>query len=229
MAKSVLITGGNRGIGREFVEHYAKQGDKVYVVLRNPNAPAIQELVNQYKNIEIIELELTDFNDYSKLETYFKDRPIDVLINNAGISGERNQTIGHFSPENFENVIKINTIAPVMMIQTLYPALQKGEDKVIVNITSRMGSIADNDSGKSYAYRSSKAALNCVMRSLQIDVAKDGFKVLLLHPGWVKTDMGGENALLDTKTSVQHMCKLIDSAHELPDLFYHCEGQPLPW
>lgn len=229
MEKSVLITGGNRGIGLEFIKTYAKLNWQLVVALKNPDSPSIQSLKNEYKNIETIQLDVTNFSDYSKLENYFKNRSLDLLINNAGISGKSDQTIGQVDHHNLQHVFATNTFAPMLVAQAVFEALSKGKGKVIANITSKMGSIADNTSGRSYAYRSSKAALNAMMRSLQIDIQDKGFKVLLLHPGWVKTDMGGEDALTDTSTSVKGMLKLIEQAHELPDQFYDFQGQVVPW
>lgn len=229
MNKSILITGANRGIGFEFLQHYAKEGWEVFAVVRNTEQEHFKNLVSQFENITPIQLDVADFSNYTILENIFKNRSLDVLLNNAGTSGEKNQTIGNINAENFQNVLTINTIAPIMLTQTLYSALQKGQEKLIVNITSRMGSIADNTSGRSYAYRTSKAALNCLMHSLQIDIENEGFKVLLLHPGWVKTDMGGDNAAIDCKTSIEAMCQLIAKAHTLPEQFYHYEGKTLPW
>lgn len=229
MANTVLITGGSRGIGLSFVEYYANKGWQVITTIRSQPSQGLQDLLNQYQNIETLECDVTDFKRYDTLAKRFQDDALDVLINNAGIMGEQGQKMGQYDPFNQQQVFLTNATAPMMIAQTVYPALLQGEKKVIANITSRMGSIADNTSGARYAYRSSKAALNAMMRSCQIDVADDGVKILLLHPGWVQTDMGGKDATLTPKESVQHMCKLIDKAHELPEIFYHFKGEPLPW
>lgn len=229
MEKRVFITGGNRGIGLEFVKYYATQRWNVVVATRHPTSESMLALQAQYNNLQTIQLDVTDFGQYDQLEQYFQDKPIDLLINNAGISGMPGQTIGHVNADNLQHVFSVNTFAPIMLIQSLLPALLKGNEKTIVNITSKMGSIADNTSGRSYAYRSSKTALNAIMRSLQIDIQDQGVKVLLLHPGWVKTDMGGPEALIDTKTSINGMIKVIEQAHTLPDQFYDYQGQVIPW
>lgn len=229
MTQSVCITGASRGIGLEFVQQLAKNNWDVYAVTRHPEAKALLTMAEQYPNVHIVQGDITNFHELSHLAKQFEGKKLDILINNAGTSGVPNQRIGQVDPENMQQVFKTNTIAPIMVCQTLLPALERGSRKLIVNITSRMGSIADNDSGGSYAYRSSKSALNAIMHSLQIDLKDKGFKVLLLHPGWVKTDMGGASALVTTEASVKKMLSLIEQANDLAEEFYHFEGEVLPW
>lgn len=230
MPTTILITGANRGIGLEFVNQYAKEGYKILACCRNPDgASDLKQLATEHGNITIYKLDVTDLGQINKLSKSLKDTAIDILINNAGTAGERGQFIGQVDSENMQNVFKINTIAPTMIAQAFYKHIKNGTQKKIINITSRMGSIEDNTSGKSYAYRASKSALNSIMHSLQFDVKADGIKVLLLHPGWVKTDMGSQDADIDTDTSVRAMRKLIDKAHDLDRQFYHYSGSVLPW
>lgn len=228
MTKTVLITGCSRGIGLEFVKVYAQSGWQVYAIVRESN-PEFKKLLEKYSNIETITFDVTSFQEYEKLQRYFEFKAIDILINNAGIYGEKNQRIGNLNIDTLQQVFMTNTFAPILMVQTLLNAILRGSAKTIVNITSRMGSIAGNTSGKSYAYRSSKAALNAMMRSLQIDLQDKGVKVLVLHPGWVKTDMGGVDALIDTETSVKALYEVIEQAHKLPEMFYSYQKELLPW
>lgn len=228
MSKAILITGCSRGIGLEFVKIYAQLGWQVYAIVRKNNAE-FKKIAEKYSNIETITFDVTHFQDYEKLKKYFETKTIDILINNAGIYGEQNQTIGNLNIAALQQVFMTNTFAPILMIQTVLNAILRGSTKTIVNITSRMGSIADNTSGQYYAYRSSKAALNAMMRSLQVDLQEKGVKVLVLHPGWVKTDMGGEDALIDVETSVKGLCDVIEQAHDLPEMFYSYQKELLPW
>ncbi|MCS5709304.1 SDR family oxidoreductase [Candidatus Berkiella cookevillensis] len=228
MTKAILITGCSRGIGLEFVKVYAQLGWQVYAIVRKSN-PEFEKLVEKYSNIETITFDVTHFQAYEKLKKYFETKTIDVLINNAGIYGDQDQSIGNLNIDALQKVFMTNTFAPILMTQTVLDAILRGSTKTIVNITSRMGSIADNTSGQYYAYRSSKAALNAMMRSLQIDLQDKGVKVLVLHPGWVKTDMGGLNALIDTETSVKALYEVIEQAHKLPEMFYSYQKELLPW
>ena len=166
--KNALITGANRGIGLEFVRQLKNKGYYIFGCCRNPErAIELQDLAD-----EIIQLDVTNDTEIASLKQILNNRPIDLLVNNAGVSGDRGVTIGNIDRENFINLLNVNCISAVKLCDALLPNLQSSEEKNILVISSRMGSISDNDSGKSYAYRSSKAALNCVMRSFAIDVER---------------------------------------------------------
>lgn len=199
--KTALITGANRGIGLEFVRQLKEKGYYIFGTCRHP------ETSTELKSLadEVFQLDVTNDDDITALTRKLSNRPIDLLINNAGISGEQGVTIGNIDRANFINVINTNCISVVKLSDALLPNIQASEDKSILVISSRMGSISDNDRGRSYAYRTSKAALNCVMRSFAIDVKDQGIKVMLIHPGWVKTDMGGTDAEIDVQSSVAGM------------------------
>ena len=229
MELRVLVTGSNRGLGYQFARQYLHSGNKVIACCREPEsreAAKIQALWNEYLTIK--KLDVTNFSELGALSKEMTD-PIDIVINNAGVYGNRNQTLGSVEPLDMQNVLLTNSIAPVMLAQAFMPHLERGNTKVLVNITSRMGSIADNSSGGSYAYRGSKAALNAMMHSMQIDIRDKGIKILNLHPGWVQTDMGGGSAALTPEDSVKKMCDIIAKAHALEGEFYHPDGYELPW
>jgi len=201
--KTALITGANRGIGLEFVRQLKDKGYTIIGCCRNPStANELNALAD-----EVIQLDVTNDNDIAALKQKLHNRPIDLLVNNAGTSGERGVTIGNVNRENFIEIFNVNCVSVVKLSDALLPNLQSSKEKNILVISSRMGSISDNDSGRSYAYRASKAALNCAMRSFAIDVKAQGINVMLIHPGWVKTDMGGIDALVDVQTSVAGMLK----------------------
>jgi NAD(P)-dependent dehydrogenase (short-subunit alcohol dehydrogenase family) len=156
---------------------------------------------------------------------------IDVLINNAGVYGDqRSHGFGQLDYQAWLNTFMINTQAPMKMAEAFLPQIKRGSKKLIVNISSLMGSLSDNDSGGSILYRSSKAALNAAMRSLAIDLRDQDIGVLILHPGWVQTDMGGANALIDTHTSISGMCAVIDGfTLAQSGAFIKYDGKPMPW
>ncbi len=222
-----LITGANRGIGLEFVRQLKNKGYYIFGCCRNPSkANELNELAD-----EVIQLDVTNDDDMASLKKTLNNRPIDLLINNAGTSGARGVTVGNIDRENFINVFNINCISVVKISEALLPNLQSSEEKNILVVSSRMSSISDNDSGRSYAYRASKAALNCVMRSFAIDVKAKGINVMLIHPGWVKTDMGGVDALIDVQTSVAGMIKQAEKqfAKSHADVLHRFDGEVIAW
>lgn len=225
---TVLVTGSNRGLGLEFCRQYAAKGWEVLASCRNPTTAV--ELA-KIPNVRILPLDVSDFSQIDKLASELKGIAIDVLINNAGIYAD---TAGHnFGQLDFEAwvyTLKVNTQAPVKMAEAFLSNLKQSDKKLLVSITSQMGSIADNSSGGSILYRTSKAALNAAMKSLAIDLETQGIGVLLFHPGWVKTDMGGPNALITPQTSVAGMRSLIERFSPLQSgSFLKYDGSTLPW
>lgn len=226
---TVLITGANRGIGLEFTKQYAEADWNVLACCRDPqHAKALDALANANANIKILTLDVSNFTQIEKLANQLNGVAIDVLINNAGIypDGNANDTDGAAWTKAF----KINSIAPYIMADAFKTHIAKGRLKKLATLSSKMGSIDDNTSGGSYIYRSSKTAVNMVMKSLSIDLAPLGIAVLTLHPGWVLTDMGGSNALINTQTSVSGMRKVID-ALSLTDTgkFIAYDGKEIAW
>ncbi len=229
---TILITGANRGLGLAFCAQYAAEGWQVIATCRAPDAAAeLQQLASHYANLSLVALNVEDFAQVSALAETLSAQPIDVLLNNAGVYGdERGQGFGHLDYQAWSRVLTVNTLAPVKMTEAFLPHLQRGQHKLVVSISSLMGSMTDNTSGGSILYRSSKAALNAAMRSLSIELKAQGIGVLILHPGWVKTDMGGPNAPLDIPTSVSGMRAVI--AHftlQQTGQFLKYDGSVLPW
>ena len=209
--KSILITGANRGLGFEFVKQLTVRENHIFATCRDPNhAGELKAWGNKHSNVSIHQLDVTDDDSIQSLAAELGGRPLDWLINNAGISGEEGVTVGNIERNNFLEVINTNCLGPLNVSELLLPQLRLSQDKLIVCVSSKMGSISSNERGRSYAYRTSKAALNCAMRSFAIDVADLGIQVMLLHPGWVKTDMGGENAPLTSEESVKSMLQVIE-------------------
>jgi len=184
----VLITGANRGLGLEFVKQYALDNYEVIACTRKINKKDdLHRLQASFENISIHTLDVENFlsiDQFAKTLT----KPIDILINNAGLYP--NSSFDHINYEAWLNAFKINTLAAFKMVKAFLPHLKKGELKKIASLTSKMGSIDDNSGGGEYLYRSSKTALNMVMKSLSIDLKPHDMSLITLHPGWVRTDMG---------------------------------------
>ena len=225
--KYALITGANKGIGLEFARQLKEKG---YYIIGCCRKPSIADHLNQLAN-EVIQLDATSDADIEALVKTLNKRPIDLLINNAGISGEQGVKVGNVNRVNFANVLNVNCISTLKICDALLPNIQKSIDKNILVISSRMSSISDNEQGSSYAYRSSKAALNCAMRSFAIDVQPTGVHVMLIHPGWVKTDMGGQEARIDAQTSVKGMReqaeKYLNKSHA--KVLHRFDGDTIAW
>lgn len=226
-----VVTGTNRGIGLEFVKQLLAQGHDVVATARKPEAvPELRQLPQADGNLTLLSLDVADENSVAAFVKTVSELPIDVLINNAGIYGPREASLGSLQTDDWADVILVDLIAPMMLTQALLPALRRGRDKRIAFLSSMMGSIADNSSGGSYIYRSAKAGLNQAVKSLAVDLAKENFIVLPLHPGWVQTDMGGPNAMIDTRTSVSGMLQRIQQAGPGDSgKFLNYDGKVIAW
>jgi NAD(P)-dependent dehydrogenase (short-subunit alcohol dehydrogenase family) len=225
----VLITGANRGIGLEFTKQYADDGWQVLACCRNPtSAVDLQALANTNKNIRIQQLDVSDFDQIDSLALQLRNEAIDVLINNAGVYPSGG--FGDTDYDEWARAFKINTMSSLKMSEAFVQHVTKSQLKKIATLSSKMGSIDDNTSGDSYPYRSSKTAVNMVMKSLSIDVKPYGISVVTLHPGWVQTDMGGPNGLINTQTSVSALRRVIENLSlENTGQFIAFDGQPIKW
>ena len=229
---SVLITGANRGLGFGFVKSFLAKNINVICTTRNiSGSKELLECKKNYPdNLEILELDLLEKKSENILSDLLSDKPIDIFINNAGVYGPRNSTFGNVDEENWIPAIKINAIAPILLTQLIIKNIRLGADKKLIYITSKMGSIDDNKGGGAYVYRSSKTALNAVVKSLSVDLENEAMTVALIHPGWVKTDMGGPNALIDKDTSVKGMTEVISNLDiSSTGNFYNYDGSIIPW
>ena len=225
----VLITGANRGLGLEFTKQYAADGWRVLACCRHPqSALDLQALAAAYSNVKIYALDVADFAQIDALAVQLKDESIDVLINNAGVYPA--SSFGDTNYDDWANGFKVNSMAPLKMAEAFVQHITRSQLKKIATLTSKMGSIDDNTSGESYSYRSSKTAVNMVMKSLSIDLKPYGISVVTLHPGWVQTDMGGSNALISAQTSVSGLRKVIaDLSLGTTGQFIAYDGKPIPW
>jgi NAD(P)-dependent dehydrogenase (short-subunit alcohol dehydrogenase family) len=232
MAGTVLITGSNRGIGLELARQYAKAGWRVYATCRDPeNALDLIRLAATSGGlVSVHPLDVTDPVQIRSIAAHLRDIPIDILFNNAGTDGQRGAQFGQTDEGRWLETFRMNTIAPLKMTEALVDSVAASRRKVVATLSSRMGSIADNSVGASYVYRSSKAALNAVMKSAAIDLKPRQVTVIVLHPGWVKTDMGGPNAQISVEESVAGIRQVLERA-TLADTggFFSYDGTVIAW
>lgn len=229
---TVFITGSNRGLGLEWARQFAADHWRVHATCRFPEqADDLQAIAQQYDNVTIHPLDVTDDAQLSSVAKAVEE-PVDILINNAGVYHERwgRDPLGRINYTHWQHTFAVNTLGPMRVCEQLVTRVAQSRSRLMVAITSHMGSISDINSANDYAYRSSKAALNAAMKGLSVDVARQGIGVLLLHPGWVRTRMGGETAPLSSAQSVTGMRHIIDhfsmaqSGH-----FYRYDGSEIPW
>lgn len=235
MKKSILISGANRGIGLELVKQYSDAGWQVYAACRAPElASDLAKLAGSSAGaIQVLPLDVTSEASLAAAGQMLKGESLDILFSNAGVYGPTKAAgaaLGSIDTEAWQQVFKVNTVAPLRLVETFLSCLEKGEEKKIAMMSSKMGSIADNTSGGAYIYRSTKAALNAVTRSLAIDLSDRGFKVICLHPGWVQTDMGGPHGLITIAESVQGIKKLLQTLElKQSGYFWNFNGDSIPW
>jgi NAD(P)-dependent dehydrogenase (short-subunit alcohol dehydrogenase family) len=229
---STLITGANRGLGLEFASQYLANGWQVYAACRDPDsASELRRLADpSNRKLRIMALDVTDPISVKAAATLLEGQAIDLLLNNAGVMGPRSQTIGNIDYEAWAKVLDANTMGPMRVSEAFVDHVARSERELIVTLTSGMGSLADNTSGGSIAYRSSKAAVNMVMRSLAIDLAPRGITCVVVSPGWVKTDMGGPRATItptESVTKLRHLIETLGPAQSGKFLNYN--GREYPW
>jgi len=221
---TVVITGANRGIGLEFVRQWLERGAVVHATYRT----ALGKLA-AFEHPSLT-LHRVDVRSDEELAAMFEriDGPVDVLINNAGISDGRWPNLESIDLDVALDVLAVNALAPVRVVQHATTKLRHGSK--IAMVTSLMGSIGDCESGRSYAYRASKTALNMLTVAMKPELAKRGVATVLLHPGWVQTDMGGPHAPVDAVDSVAGMLERIDELTVMTSGSYRSfDGAFLPW
>jgi short-subunit dehydrogenase len=201
---TVFITGANRGLGLEFVKEFSEIGYEVIATYRDLSSSTdLTNLVKSNLKIRLHQLDVSSTKNIQDLSKYLKNKPIDILINNAGIY--RSGSFNSVNKDSWVESFITNTIGPYEVIEYFLPNVLQGLERKVISITSKMGSIDDNTSGGSYIYRSSKTALNSMMRSLTHDLKAHDIATMTLHPGWVRTDMGGPGGWIDVKESVSGM------------------------
>ena len=204
-----LITGAARGIGLELTKRLIERGDEVWAGVRGPTG-ALDALAGRSDGrLHLLTLEVSDETSVQRAKAVVGDTPIDVLINNAGVVGPERQSTTDMDFDGFERTLQVNTLAPLRVTQAFLPNIRASRSGKIVTISSLMGSMRTGRS-ESIAYRASKAAVNKLMQGLATDLGAEGIAVASLHPGWVRTDMGGEGADIDVGESAKGLIDVID-------------------
>lgn len=222
-----IITGGNRGIGKEFIHQLLSKNHTIITGVRNPERMDID-----HELLSIFKLDVSDSQSVVEFAQSVsqKTNQVDVLVNNAGRMDGRWQTIGEVDPDVSLEVLNVNTIGPLRVTQALWPLLEKTSNSKVANISSLMGSIDDCLSGRSYAYRTSKTGLNMITKILSVEGRDTDVSVSCYHPGWVQTDMGGERAPVQAHESVEGLIGLIEMQDgERSGRFFEYTGVELPW
>jgi NAD(P)-dependent dehydrogenase (short-subunit alcohol dehydrogenase family) len=230
---SVLITGANRGLGEEFVTQYEAGGWRVYACCRRPDEAKGLLKLSQASGggLTLHKLDVSDPASIGRLSGELQGEPIDILLNNAGIYGDENHDdFGKIDYDRWTETFRVNVMGAMRMTEAFVDNVASSERKILAFVSSLMGSVADNGSGGSYMYRSSKAALNATAKSLSIDLKGRGLTAVVLHPGWVKTDMGGSNAPLLPADSIRGMREVLEKlTGDDSGKFLSYEGAELPW
>ena len=231
-SSTYFITGCNRGLGLEFVRQLLARGQRVIATCRDiATSTDLTALTLKHSGqLSLVEMDVSDEASMREAVALLNDEAIDVFINNAGVYGPRDANFGNVDGPAMAEVLYTNAVAPVLLTQLLIDNVRKGSGKKLVYVSSKMGSIADNGRGGSYIYRSSKTALNSVVKSLALDLAPEGIATATLHPGWVRTDMGGPNGLIDAPESVSGMLNVIDGLSVAnTGQFFSYDGSTIAW
>jgi NAD(P)-dependent dehydrogenase (short-subunit alcohol dehydrogenase family) len=225
-ARTVLVTGANRGLGLEFAKQYQNAGWKVVATARDPDAAKeLKEL-----GVRIEALDVADAASVAALAKRLKDVPVDLLINNAGMADRAPTSLQELDIDAYERVMQVNAIGPVRVTQALLPNLRAGTGKQIVSISSGLGSITNNTTGGFWGYRESKAALDMFVRNAAAELQPEEFICIAMSPGWVKTDMGGPEADITPEVSITGMRKVIEGLKlEDTSKFFNYAGATINW
>jgi len=239
---SVFITGSNRGLGLELARQSLDDGWRVIATCRDPDTAT--DLKSLDGDISIHRLDVADFGQIESVAKDIGDEPLDILFLNAGLNvpanelGERDAKLGTVNYEDWHHMFWVNSIAPLKIVECLLPNVERGERKLIVGVSSRLGSISQTTHqdrafkhrGPVYPYRTTKAALNAVMHVLALELMPKGITVVPLNPGWVRTDMGGPTAVMEADESIRDVRRLMAkfSAEDSGTFFEH-DGSIIPW
>ena len=201
----IVLTGASQGLGLEFTRLWLEAGHQICAMARSASAsPGLGTLVEAHGDqLHLIDLDITDDNALAAAAATLSHQwhGVDVLLNNAGVYPAKGDSLADLDPENWRRAMEVNALGPLRVTRALLPLLRRGNAPKVVNMTSLMGSITDNSSGGSWAYRMSKTALNMGSRNMAHELAGDGITAVVLHPGWVQTQMGGAGAPLSIHES----------------------------
>jgi len=225
---TVFITGANRGLGFEFAKQYAADGWRVIAACRDPaRAEALSAVEG---DVQVETMDVDDDASVASLSDKLKDEAIDLLINNAGIYGPKHLSAEDMDYEAWGRVLRTNTMSPFRVTMAFLQQVRNSDQKIIATLSSKMGSLNENQDGGEYIYRSSKAALNAALKGLSYDLADAGIRIMLMHPGWASTDMGGPSAPLLPADGVAGLRKVLAGIKDgETGVFYDYNGGELAW
>ena len=221
-----VVTGANRGLGAEWTHQLLEDGWQVYAGYRS-ELGRLTALSNENLTTHVLDVQSND-----SVQLFAKNAPlkIDLLVNNAGVADGRWRNLTEIDDEWALEVLNINALGPVRVVKTLYPKMKHNSLTKIAMISSLMASIDDCHMGRSYAYRASKTALNMFTVSMKKEALEDNISFVILHPGWVKTDMGGDRAPVEIPESVTGMRNVLETRTlENTGEFVQFDGELLPW
>ncbi len=224
--KTILITGCGRGLGLELAKQFATNNWNVIAGARD-----CEDINDEFKNLDInfVKLDVCDQASLAHLKSNLQNYKLDVIINNAGIFRAEDD-FGSVTQQTMLDMYNAHTVAPLMISQMLFDNILSGSNKLIIFITGRMGSFNSYSGNGVYSYRASKAAANMIVKIMAYDLEQQNIKVVAIHPGWIKTRMGGENAKICTKESAQAIFKMVTNSHDLKSgCFYNYEEATLNW
>lgn len=223
---TVLITGANRGIGLALAREFSDAGYDVIGTARRPNeSTALKALGARVEQLDVASQDSVD-----AMAKRLAGQPIDFLVNNAGIIGHDTRDFRELEVDKLEGVLNVNTLGPLRVMQALLPNVQASQRKVVANMSSMMGSMELNTWGCCLGYRASKAALNAVNTSLAIDYGKQGMTFVVLHPGYVRTDMNEGKGNITARQSAEGLMKVISGLDGQDNgKFYNYLGEAMPW
>ena len=233
MLENILIVGANRGIGLGLIKEILNKNStaNIFATYRDKNKST--ELINlskKHQNLKLLTLEISNQDSINNLKNVLKDVQIDYLIINSGILIDINSSIESVKEYELKETFSKNTVGPIMVLQSLLENVLFSNKKVVMVMSSISGSIGSYKTSSGYGYRMSKAALNASMRLASIELLSEGVKILMMHPGWVKTDMGGKNAQIEIHESVKGIISVLeDSDHYDTGSFIDYMGEKLPW
>lgn len=230
----ILITGAGRGLGLEFARQWLERGHHVFALARRPEgSDGLAGLARAHDGrLHTAPCDVVDDRSVERARERAGStwEALEVILNNAGTYGPRDEALEEIDFDEIRRVYEVNTLGPMRVTRAFLPLLRRGREPRLVHLTSLMGSVADNGSGGSWAYRLSKTALNMASRNMAVQLKEEGIPSVVIHPGWVRTEMGGPAAPLSAEESVRAMIETIDDlSMEQSGAFLDREGQPVPW
>ncbi|GEK10703.1 SDR family oxidoreductase [Pseudoalteromonas sp. McH1-7] len=229
--KTILITGANRGIGLALTKVYLQSGWHVLATCRDPLAATdLNALSATFPELQVFALDVTNFDQMTELSEKLAPVAIDIVVNNAGIYGPKGYAFGETDIEAWREVMEVNVFATMRLAELFYTHLSNSTEKIFAAVSSKVGSHTMNTKGGGYIYRSSKAAVNSVIKSLSNDLLVDGIRTVALHPGWVQTDMGGAEAPVTPEESAAGLYSVLSHFVDAQSGgFYDYKGDAIPW